>query len=396
MRVLFAVVPGPGHLFPTVPLAWALRAAGHDVVVTTAGYGVGAATRAGLPVVDCAPGLDLRTLFASGQGSPAVMAKTLRQHGEQIARDGGRSPDFVLEMYARISDLLADETLRVARHWQPDLVVHNPIEGAGLLAACALGVPAIEHGFSFVRENDFAARYLPFLDGTRARLGVPEQLPETEAVHVVPPDFLIGEGAGWQMRYVPANAGGTLPDWLWRPAERPRVLVTLGTVLPAMAVLGSVAPLLAAAAEVDADFLLALGDDVDVDELGTLPANIRPLGWVPLSSVLTECTAIVHHGGSGTTLTALAAGVPQLVLPHGADQFINAEVVARHGLGLRGEPGGVDRDILTALLGNDGFRNAARAAADQVRAQPAPTALVPRLEALADRTRTTASASAGR
>jgi hypothetical protein len=40
MRVLFSVVPGPGHMFPTIALAWALRAAGHDVLYATAAGGV--------------------------------------------------------------------------------------------------------------------------------------------------------------------------------------------------------------------------------------------------------------------------------------------------------------------------------------------------------------------
>ncbi|WP_173154149.1 nucleotide disphospho-sugar-binding domain-containing protein [Phytohabitans suffuscus] len=38
--------------------------------------------------------------------------------------------------------------------------------------------------------------------------------------------------AAWSMRYVPYNAGGDLPDWLWQPPRRPRVLVTMGTVVP--------------------------------------------------------------------------------------------------------------------------------------------------------------------
>jgi L-noviosyl transferase len=33
MRFLFSTLPGLGHFFPIVPLAWGVRAAGHDVVV---------------------------------------------------------------------------------------------------------------------------------------------------------------------------------------------------------------------------------------------------------------------------------------------------------------------------------------------------------------------------
>jgi UDP:flavonoid glycosyltransferase YjiC (YdhE family) len=388
MRVLFAVTPGLGHVLPTVPLLWALRAAGHEVLVTSAGEGVDAAKRAGLPVVDTAPGLDIFALFGQGRLSAEEMAEMVRANSEEFVRTK-RNPDVVLELYAKLTDIMADETLRVARHWQPDLVVYTDVQGAGLLAACALGVPAVEHGYTLVQEGGFAARYLPFLGATSTRLGIPERLGEIRVVHVAPPGFLVGADVGWHLRYVPYNGGGVLPESLWRPADRPRVLVTLGTVMPTLSGFGGLKPLLAAAAEVDAEFLLAFGDSVDVDDLGVLPANAHPIGWVPLYPLLTGCAAVVHHGGSGTTLTALATGVPQLVLPHAVEQFVNADVVAEHGVGLRREPDDVDSATLTTLLADDALRTTARAAADQVRAQPTPASLVPRLEDLA---RTTAAA----
>ena len=40
----------------------------------------------------------------------------------------------------------------------------------------------------------------------------------------------------------------------------------------------------------------------------------------------------MHHGGSGTVPVILAAGVPQLVIPTGADQFVNADRLADTGL----------------------------------------------------------------
>ncbi len=383
--MLFAVPPGIGHVFPVVPLAWALRAAGHEVLVATAADGVAAVVRAGLPVVDTAPGLDVKAVFGAGQDTGRALAAQLREHGEEFVRSGGRTPDFVLGLYARISDRMAGETVRLARYWRPDVVVHTADQGAGLLAACATGVPSVEHGINFVREDALPERFLPFLAETAARLGVPDRLPERAALHVVPAEFLVGDGEGWPLRYVPYNAGGVLPDWLCRPAERPRVLVTLGTVLPSLGGLGGVAPLLAATAELDAEVLLAFGDGVDADALGPLPANTRLTGWVPLAALLASCSAIVHHGGSGTTLTALAAGVPQLVLPQAADQFVNAEVVAAHGLGVRRDPSEVDTATIRSLVADGELRVAARAAVARIRAQPAPAAVVPRLEALARR-----------
>jgi hypothetical protein len=65
MRALFVAGPGVGHVFPMVPLAWALRGRGHDVLVATAGPGPGrgecgavggrSAARMGLPRRDRCP-----------------------------------------------------------------------------------------------------------------------------------------------------------------------------------------------------------------------------------------------------------------------------------------------------------------------------------------------------
>ena len=52
MRVLCTAVPGSGLFLPTVPLAWALRAAGHEVLLLNNGVGARAAAGAGLSTMD--------------------------------------------------------------------------------------------------------------------------------------------------------------------------------------------------------------------------------------------------------------------------------------------------------------------------------------------------------
>jgi rhamnosyltransferase subunit B len=63
------------------------------------------------------------------------------------------------------------------------------------------------------------------------------------------------------------------------------------------------------------------------------PSVARHAGYLPFSSVLPRCAAIVHHGGIGTCAQALAAGIPQLVMPMGFDQPDNASRLARLGVG---------------------------------------------------------------
>jgi rhamnosyltransferase subunit B len=64
-----------------------------------------------------------------------------------------------------------------------------------------------------------------------------------------------------------------------------------------------------------------------------LPDGVRHFEYVPFSAVLPRAAAFVHHGGIGTTAQALAAGVPQLVVPLAHDQPDNAVRVRRLGAG---------------------------------------------------------------
>jgi UDP:flavonoid glycosyltransferase YjiC (YdhE family) len=63
-----------------------------------------------------------------------------------------------------------------------------------------------------------------------------------------------------------------------------------------------------------------------------LPAQVRHFDYLPFSQVLPRAAALVHHGGIGTTAQALAAGVPQLVMPMSHDQPDNAARLARLGV----------------------------------------------------------------
>jgi UDP:flavonoid glycosyltransferase YjiC (YdhE family) len=356
-----------------VPLAWALRAAGHDVLVATTDTGLIAA-RAGLPVVDLAPDVDLG----------AVRARLVREEpqlAEQIIT--GRLDDVrtVAVAFARVSSLLSDGLVAAGLAWRPDLIVQSQLQGAGLVAAAKLGVPLVEHGFGFARTEGMAALLRSHMAEVfdRHGVGLPARL---VAIDVAPPSMLDGPPHGWSMRYVPYNGGATLPAWLDTPPERPRVAVTVGTVVPERNGLGSLRRLVDAASQVDAEFVLALGR-ADPAPLGPLPANVRPVGWVPLSSLLPTCRAVVHHGGAGTTLTALACGVPQLVLPNGADRHINALAAERHGTAVVRSPENVTHLDLSSLLVDHAIRAAAEEVRQEIDALPTPADTVARLVRLA-------------
>ena len=109
--------------------------------------------------------------------------------------------------------------------------------------------------------------------------------------------------------------------------------------------------------------------------------------YVPQSVLLPRCDAVVSHGGSGTVIGTLAAGLPSVALPMGADQPLNAARCAALGVGLtldavRATPDAVGEAVL-AVLTDPGYRKAAEGVRDEIAALPHVSAAVPLLEALA-------------
>jgi UDP:flavonoid glycosyltransferase YjiC (YdhE family) len=64
-----------------------------------------------------------------------------------------------------------------------------------------------------------------------------------------------------------------------------------------------------------------------------LPGGVKHFAYIPFRRLLPRAAALVHHGGIGSTAQALAAGVPQLIMPLAHDQFDNAARVRRLGAG---------------------------------------------------------------
>lgn len=66
-----------------------------------------------------------------------------------------------------------------------------------------------------------------------------------------------------------------------------------------------------------------------------LPPHAHAVSYAPFDALLPQLAALVHHGGIGTTAQALAAGLPQGVVPFAHDQFDNAARLVKRGVALR-------------------------------------------------------------
>ncbi|MEV7383898.1 glycosyltransferase [Streptomyces lydicus] len=192
------------------------------------------------------------------------------------------------------------------------------------------------------------------------------------------------------VRHVPYNGPARVPGGLDGPTGRLRICLTLGVSF--REVVGedqaSVGELPEAVADLDVEVVATLNAE-QLDALGPLPPNVRAVDFVPLSELLQSCAAIIHHGGAGTFLTALAHGVPQVVVP--SRMWCNtprAERARAAGVALTCPPerltAGRLRAMVTRVLEDPSFAHAAARVRTEMLGTPMPAGILPVLERLVD------------
>ncbi|MGW4393767.1 glycosyltransferase [Amycolatopsis nivea] len=377
MRILVTSVPAIGHFLPVVPLAHAFRAAGHEVLVALAEHGQVAAS-AGLPVVDVAPDYD-SVAVTSGvlRDDPAFHANVWNVTVTPGMTIAPRAP-----MFAAINRPLVPGTVELADRWRPDLVVYEQTATVGPMVAARLGIPSVQQNIAILSTGDTHPATAALLGDLCDEYEIPELRPPLMTLEVIPPSMLSVPAEGWCLGGRPYNGGGVLGSELPGRPARPQVAVTLGSGFSAEFYgLGALEPVIEAAAEVDADFLIALGADV-TDRLGPVPANVRSLDrWFPYTELFRTCAAVVHHGGGGSIMTAIDAGVPQMVVRSEGDPGgkIMGDAVQDRGLGISTTPAEVTAELLNRLLTDDTFKRATAEVRAEVAALPTPATVAARL-----------------
>jgi UDP:flavonoid glycosyltransferase YjiC (YdhE family) len=380
MRVMVMSTPFPSHLLPLVPLMWALRAAGHDVLVVGQPDLRGAVAGAGM--------------CGAFVGHPFHPEDTIRRSlpdGVRPLRQlGTPTPEAVAasgKIWATHARYLLPEYLDFARSWRPDLIVSEQLEFAGLIVGADLGVPVVQHRWG-VDPLDGGARGAArsFLAGACERLGL-STLPEPALLlDPCPPDLqLPGVVSGEPVRYVPHNGVGVAHPELLRASDRPRVLVSLGTQTLAANGVPLFRTIIEALRGIDDVRAVVTADPSYHAALGPVPANVRLVAPTPLNLFLHTCAAVIHHGGANTSMTATAAGRPQLVMPQIADQFAHADRISATGAGIALPTAAEQDDVATVraavrtIVDDSTYSKQAEQLADAMRAMPSPIAVAARL-----------------
>jgi MGT family glycosyltransferase len=329
-------------------------------------------------------------------------------------------------IFGTASGYASDVTTAIADE-RPDVVVTDYLLLGGYIAAERAGIPlaALVHtvyplpapglppyGMGFqpakgvpgrVRDTLFAPVFRRFynarlknLNGVRATTGLQpltsvfEQFARANRLLV-----LTSQAFDFPADSLPANVryvGPQLDDpaWLapWKPvpsgdSNLPLVLVSLSTTYQQQA--DVVQRVVAALADLPVRGLVTLGPALDGKQF-TLPPNVRAEPYAPHILICPHADLIVTHGGHGTVITALNAGVPLICLPMGRDQGDNAARVVWRGAGVR-RSSKADattlRQAIQHVLGEPRFREGARRIASGIALDGGPAQAIAELEGLA-------------
>jgi UDP:flavonoid glycosyltransferase YjiC (YdhE family) len=363
MRVLLACTRGAGHFQPLLPCARAAAGHGHEVRF------------AGPPSL-------AEAVAAEGFAFEPFDDPPADELGEVWAAVPSLAPDeanrVVLgEIFGRLNTTAAlPRLLAACERWRPHVILRDPALFAAAIAAERAGIPVARVGIGLAATEEQGLRLAAAaVDAIRRDAGLS---PDPGADRLRSSPYLTAFPASLEDPAVPGPAGtvrvrdpawdaapAPLPRW-WGDDDRPLVYVTFGSVAGAMP---ASAPAYAAAIEavggLDVRALLTVGLEGDLDAPAPTPPNLHVERWVAQADALAAATAVVHHGGSGSTLGTLAAGLGSVVVPLFADQPVNARRVEAAGAGTVAP---VDADAIRGALATV-LEGAGRPAAERIGAE---------------------------
>jgi UDP:flavonoid glycosyltransferase YjiC (YdhE family) len=380
MKVLVVCIPVSGHLNPLMPLIGAFVDAGDEVLVAS-----GSDVRR--EVVAAAAGF-APVGHGFGWWFERLAARTRAMPGDGLA------PERILSYFlprvfgeAALDDMV-DGALDAATGFDPDLIVFDTFALAGPLVADIVGVPSVNIPVTL----PLARSELELIDDAVCPMwrAFGRQSPGLAGIYRgltadIWPASLdvrdVADGTRLALRPCPVPTGPR------RPTDEPTVYVTLGTLYGGAT--DVFAEVLRGLAREPVRVVVTVGADQDPAALDGIAANARVERYLDHDELLPTCSVVVHHGGSGTMFGALAHGLPQVVVPQGADNYVNADAVAAAGLGVALRPADLAADAIRVavdrVLHDPSFGTAAGVAADEIAAMPSHADFAASLRTVVDR-----------
>ncbi|OMI37211.1 glycosyl transferase [Streptomyces sparsogenes DSM 40356] len=427
MRVLLVTIPWRTHFQFCVPMAWALRTAGHEVHVASGPDLTDVIVQSGLTAVQV--GSEEHFLQKAHQAQTEASEATWGGIHHPIDLGENREEMFPLsylkslcatstEVAKAINDSMIDDLVAYCRWWKPDLVIWEWLSHAGAVAAAAVGAAharmpiGIEvearmrrHFLKLLARQEPADRGDPMAEwlgawGEKHGFEFREELVTGQfTIDQVPDSMRLKANVPQvSVRHVPYNGRAVAPEWIRHEPPAPRVLATFGMSMWDMSSSQPVSSYQMVSIEQLQDWLDSLADlDMELvmtlpgriqEKLKHVPRNTRLVDFVPLHLVIPSCAAVIHHGGLPAFCSSLAHGVPQLMVSRMApDASVRGarleEAQAGGWIPPERMTGKRIRNHLAKLLEDPSYRAGAERLRQEVLAQPSPNEVVPELERLA-------------
>lgn len=391
MRVLLTLPPSQGSLHGALPLAGALVAAGHQVAFCSSAPFADQVKPYGFEYLSA--GLDWQINDAD------LLQRLADASGPDLSALAGPDPSRWIT-WATDNPFMRNTALamftdvrRLAVSWRADVVVSNLVDLGSLVAAESLGLPYASLGTSAGTARDLTDQLTGALTWLRAEAGLPPD-PELAMLYrhlhlAFTTPLFDGPSATFPPTLCCLRRTGTLRPDERLPAwavglTRPLVLVSLGTVFHRQ--LDLYRGIVEALREEPVELAVAVGFDQDPSCLGPQPDSVHVEPWLPLPLLYPHCAAFVTHGGFNSTMEALSAGVPLVVIPMAGDQPYCGQRCAELGVGVALRPGQrLPHRILEAtrqVLAEPSYRQAAQRISAANAALPTAHAAVERLQVL--------------
>jgi len=357
-HVLLCVIGSSGDVHPFVGLGRSLRRRGYRVTVITAGYFRRLVEQAGLEFVDPLPEVDFRDMIRDPRiwhplhGTSRIIDLAMRPLLEPVYRSvlAHQTPGHTLvcgstlAFGARVAQEVHGIPL-VSVHLSP-LIFRSDVAGPRLPVLCVHRGPAWFRRLQWWCIDGLSDRVIrPWLDEFRGRFGLPpvrhvfrDWMHSPLRLIAMFPEWFAPRQPDWPPQVRLTGFPLYSEEGVVEPKADVREFLDAGSP-PLVFTPGSAnvfgRPFFEAAVDACARLgrrgllLTRFPEQLPLP----LPDSVRHVDFVPFRWLLPQAAAVVHHGGIGSLSQGLAAGVPQLVMPMGFDQYDNAARLERLGVG---------------------------------------------------------------
>ena len=363
-KIVFFCIPAHGHTNPTLGVVRELVARGHEVLYYSYNSFKDKIESAGATFVSC-------DVFDAEQHIDPKDAK-------RVGSDLAFSTRLLVDTTLALDDMVCAEMERL----QPDCIVADSMAVWGKAVALKLGIPFVSSTttFAFNRHSAQIMKQsigqlfgmlfsMPKINKDIKRLqdkGYPVKsvldiIQNDENTHTVvytSPQFQpCADTFNEKYAFVGPSIRPVTEEVI--KTKEKLIYISMGTVVNDMASLYR--KCIKAFSDTDYQVIMSIGDMVDVNELGEIPANISVYSHVDQIAVLAKADAFLSHCGMNSVNESLYYGVPLVMYPQTSEQGGVANRVTQVGAGLMLEkttPEAI-REAVEKVLNDTSYRNGA-------------------------------------